>query len=328
MSYTWPERKFLISLHVAALCIHLLSSIFSFVKADELPTLNGNITLAKYVYSKSPPHTRVIYESVGDTQQAVRWIAWNETITWVAHLVAIIIFAVNHKSARVCESARRWFSYAITAGLLQVAMVLSLGPTPLFLIVFLMVNNAVVQTLGGFMVDQEENIVKRSAYLTIAMLLFLVAAAYVAVSCLQIEGIDFSKLSVSYNGMSVIYGIFYVSFGIVQIARQCYANRTYLGRLHADGVFVLLSITSKVVLSWCLISIVHTGLEGLDLIEPDVDWKAVQLGVISAAGAVIIGGLIFNGYYFKDETKAQRGYKPIQMGNGNKIQYNGNKIQF
>ena len=320
--YSPKEQHFLITSHCIAFVIHLVSSILSFMEADKLPTLNGNITLANYKYSKTPPHTVVAYNTIGDTQQPVRWVAWNETLTWVAHLVAIIIFVTNHESARVCESARRWFSYAITAGLLQVAMILSLGPVPLFLIIFLMVNNAIVQTLGGFMVDQEEDISKRVAYLSVAMVLFLASATFVAVSCLQIEGIDFSKLSVSYSGLAVIYGVFYASFGIVQLVRQCYKNRDFLGgRVQADGVFVLLSITSKVVLSWCLISIVHTGLENLDIVETSVNWQYVQLGVIIAAALVVLLGLVINLYYFKEDVVNKDDLKATAGSTDNKIQF-------
>lgn len=301
--YSDYERKFLISMHAIAFAIHLLSSIFSFVKASELTSLNANMTFTKYSYTaNSPPYTIPVSQLVGSTQNPIEWVAWNETITWLAHVVAVIIIRSNSVfgvSPRVAESARRWFSYAITAGLLQAALVLSLGPVPFFLIVYIMVNNAVVQILGGFMVDQEESIKRRVVFLLIGSLLFLASAVYIATSCLSIEGLNTGNLTITYEGLAITYILFYISFAIVQITRQCYKRGPICAYLHADGVFVLLSITSKVVLSWSMISIVAVGSESLGIFETSEDWPGIQLGIVIAASIVLIAGLVFNRWYFK-----------------------------
>ena len=302
--YNTKERKFLVPLHGIALAIHLVSSIFAFLKVGDLPLSNANITFTKYSYAaNSPPYVTTSSDLVGDTQNPIVWVAWNETITWMGHLAALII--ITRKSfcgndSRVVESARRWFSYAITAGLLQVALVLSLGPVPLFMVIYIMVNNAVVQILGGFMVDQEKSPQKRKTYLVIGGALFLVSAAYIALSCLTVEGLNTETMSITYNGLAIIYILFYMSFAIVQIVRQRYPRGPMCAMLHADGVFVLLSITSKVVLSWTMISIIYAGAEGLGMYVPTDNWALVQTFVVGLSANLLFLGLVANVLYFND----------------------------
>ena len=104
--YTYKEQTFLSGLHAIALVIHGISSAFSFQKAAELPVLHANVTLAEYTYSGG--HLHVVEETVGPTQQPVRWVAWNELITCVAHFVAIVIFCANRECCGI--GPRTWES--------------------------------------------------------------------------------------------------------------------------------------------------------------------------------------------------------------------------
>lgn len=306
--YSPREQKFLVVLHCIALVIHLTSSILAFRKAEKLPKMNANITLTKVEYMKTVPYMVETVELVGSTQQPVYWIAWNETITWIAHIAAIIIFSLNRNicclTPRVAESTRRWGSYAITAGLLQVAMVLSVGPVSLWLILYLMISNGVLQSTG-WLIDQTESPFYRIWFGVIGMMLFSVSVTFVAVRSFRISGLEFDELFISYSGLAIIYGLFYSSFGIVQLLRQldthccCITDRKRCCTLfNADGIFVLLSITSKVFLSWSLIGIIETGLAELDIIEPDTNWGTVQIVLFVLCSLVLVGGVIYNWYYF------------------------------
>jgi len=319
--YTYKEQTFLSGLHAIALVIHGISSAFSFQKAAELPVLHANVTLAEYTYSGG--HLHVVEETVGPTQQPVRWVAWNELITCVAHFVAIVIFCANRECCgigpRTWESGRRWFSYAITAGLLQVALLLSLRPSPLFVVVFLLVTNAVTQILGGFMVDQEPTPSIRGAYLALSSLLFLAGAFAVGTASLRVTGLALESLVFSYGGLIAIYGIFYVSFAVAQMARQCDRSCRCIDNrerccdtFNADAVFALLSVTSKVVLSWTLISIVSVAAQETSDFTSEVDWRAVQIFLLVASIMAIAGGLWVNARVFRGEETNAIKYKGVQ----------------
>lgn len=322
--YSRRERRFLIALHTIAFFIHMASSILSFQKANQLPKTNANITITSVDYKVQPPYMEET-TTILTQQQPIYWIAWNETITWLAHIDAILIFSLNRVicglNPRVAESTRRWGSYAITAGLLQVAMVLSIGPASVFLITYLLVGNAILQ-LTGWLIDQSESNKDRILYGILGTSIFAVSVSFVAIRSFRIDGLQFDDLAVSYTGLAVIYGLFYSSFGIVQLLRQldqhccCIKKRVRCcGTFNADAIFVLLSITSKVFLSWSLIGIIESALAELNIIDTDTDWRAIQIALIVLCSLVLVGGTVFNGYYFSHEPGKKlnnRIYRPVR----------------
>ena len=127
--------------------------------------------------------------------------------------------------------------------------------------------------------------------------MFLTSAVYIGISSSNIDGL---KSTVGYDTVGVIYGLFYASFGVVQLFRQfdgckCSKDPSYKRAkccfgLYGDAVFVLLSITSKIVLSWVVIAIIMDGFSKLSN-EPST-WNEVQLGVIVGGIVILVGGLI------------------------------------
>lgn len=91
-----------------------------------------------------------------------------------------------------------------------------------------------------------------------------------------------------------------MSFAIVQIVRQRYPRGPMCAMLHADGVFVLLSITSKVVLSWTMISIIYAGAEGLGMYMRTYNWALIQQLVVGLGANLLFLGLVANVLYFND----------------------------
>ena len=74
--------------------------------------------------------------------------------------------------------------------------------------------------------------------------------------------------------MGVFYALFYISFGVVKLFPTD----------KEDEIYILMSVTSKVTLSWLLIGNVFEGLKELgETTDPDFttfDWRALQWGVI------------------------------------------------
>lgn len=301
MSYQPKERNFLLWSHAAALLVHTISTAFAwditnrFEQSSDVVVPMFSFNNAKSVVTPDP-----LFKS-----RAISWIALNETVTALAHVVALIIFGINNKNADMYESIRRWGSYAITAGLLECAIVIGIGDTQFFGIVFLLVANIVLQSFG-YLIDWEVSPSKRTFYFIVGTLLFLAEAIYVGVLASNATGLG-DTLPINFESLGIIYGLFYASFGICQVFRQfkgCVCTkranpRRCCGTLQPDGVFVLLSITSKIVLSWSLIGIILTGYKnlGVNTPWPDTNFEAAQYGVLIASGVVLISGLILNHYF-------------------------------
>ena len=317
MSYQPKERNFLLWSHAAALLVHTISTAFAWDITNRFKQTSDVIVP---IFSFNGANSVVTSDSLFKSH-AISWIALNETVTALAHVVALLILGINSQSADMYESIRRWGSYAITAGLLECAIVVSLGDTQFFGIVFLLVANVVLQSFG-YLIDWEVSPSKRTFYFIVGMLLFLAEAIYVGVLSSNSTGLA-DTLPVNFESLGIIYGLFYASFGICQLFRQLKgckctkrANpRRCCGTLQPDGVFVLLSITSKIVLSWSLIGIILTGYKnlGVDTPCPDTNFEAAQYGVLIASGIVLISGLILNHYFSGNDEYVELPQKEPQV---------------
>ena len=301
MSYLSKERRFLLWSHAAALLVHTISTAFAW---DITNRFEQTSDLVVPMFSFQNANSVVTSDSLFQSR-AISWIALNETITALAHVAALIIIGLNSKQADMYESIRRWGSYAITAGLLECAIVIALGNTQFFGIVFLLVANVILQSFG-YLIDWEVTPSKRAFYFIAGLLLFLAEAIYVGVLASNTTGLA-DTLPVNFKSLGVLYGLFYASFGICQLFRQLrggacvkVANpRRCCGTLQPDGVFVLLSITSKIVLSWSLIGIILTGYKnlGVNTPWPETNFEAAQYGILIASGVVFVLGLVLNHYF-------------------------------
>ena len=300
--FTRKEKRLLIGLHGLAFVVHGISAWFAWHMSIEH---SSSLLLAEYHYANT---SSVEYKSVFGKQNAIHWIALNETITTFSHLIALCIMC-STKQQRFLETIRRWTSYAVTAGLLECAIVIGLGDAHFFGIVFLLVSNAVVQAFG-LLIDFENRTNYRICYFALGIGLFLAEAFYVGISASMAEGLA-ETLPIDFNLLAIIYGLFYTSFGVVQVIRQldcqqttCISKksfqqdrccRVYCCRngIQPDAVFVLLSITSKIVLSWSLIGILLTGYGSLG-VGTSVNFHTVQWAILLTAICVFVGGIVLN----------------------------------
>ena len=135
--------------------------------------------------------------------------------------------------------------------------------------------------------------------LTIGFLLLATEIQYVLLNSLRLEGITLDYFVV----MGVFYALFYIGFGVVKIFQSDYQ----------DELYILMSVTSKVTLSWILIGNIFVGFEELDTkTDPDfsdLDWRAIQWGVtlLSVIGlGVGIPLIVLNKPYLNKEDKITR----------------------
>ena len=280
----------LLYLHIAAACIHLISCVLSVVVHVDV---HSDITLPTHKYFTDPIRTETHYDTILE-QNPLVWVSANEALTLFSHLIAIFYLSRDEKM-RSMESLRRTIEYSFTAGILQVALVLSAASMSLYDMFFLLMINIALQMIG-YLLDKKDN---RPMLLTIGFLLLATEIQYVLLNSLRLEGITLDYFVV----MGVFYALFYIGFGVVKIFQSDYQ----------DEIYILMSVTSKVTLSWILIGNIFVGFEELDTkTDPDfsdLDWRAIQWGVtlLSVIGlSVGIPLILLNKPYLNKEDKIAR----------------------
>ena len=159
------------------------------------------------------------------------WLILNEYLTFLSHAIGVVIWSdQNNQNKKVSEYTRRWLEYAITAGLLEIAI---LDTTNVPKILSILTLNAVLQ-LFGWILDHEKNF----KYLLLMGFILL--------------GVEITLVSYWSSEPArtiVVYGILYSLFGVVQTLHK-FDMLPY----DENNVYTLLSITTKTVLTWTLVS--------------------------------------------------------------------------
>lgn len=265
------------NLHIAAAIIHLTSAVLSWVVHVDM---YSDITLPKHEYSTNPVKTVTSYEVWIKTNPMV-WISVNELMTMFSHVVAII-YLMMHNNNKGFENPRRAVEYSITAALLQCALLLGAGAVPAQDIIYIILSNVALQLLSIAM----DNNTNRNWLLGIGFILLFSQMQMIVFNSLRIEGISLGYFIL----MGVFYVLFYVAFGVLK----------FFNVRDEDEIYVLMSVTSKVVLSWILIGNIFEGYKELDATtDPDytnIDWRAIQLTVtiLGSVGLSLGSYLIIN----------------------------------
>ena len=287
--------------HFVALCIHLTSFIFAF---NCVTDFSSTIFYETYHWNVTNFTTRTTQVTDIGSINPVLLVAVNELLTCVAHFIAIVLLNMNSLSFLQQEhfmSARRWLSYSVTAGLLGCAIILVTGNTHIFFLVFLFATNVVIQGQGYLIDNNLDNgldKVKIWPYIFAAILL-LTQIFFVTTVVFGTTGLD-ELLYIPITALAVIYGLFYTSFAAVRLVQafdeqRCEGSINQKFWVNYEDIFVLLSITSKILLSWLLIAIHHSALETLHVKHtPDlsyINWSAVQIVVIVFAAVILPCGV-------------------------------------
>lgn len=154
------------------------------------------------------------------------WLIINEILTCLSHTIGIVIW--TNSNDKVAEYTRRWTEFAITAGLLEAAMLQGVPR-----IVTILTLNAVLQ-LYGFMLDRYRNL----KYLLLAG--FIVLAVEIGL---------IAEWTTQPVRTTVLFAVLYSFFGIVQLLHK-YNALPY----DEDHVYTVLSITTKIILTWSIVA--------------------------------------------------------------------------
>ena len=130
------------NLHLSAAVIHLISCILAIVVHTD--TITGKITLPHHTYMADPTATEkhlivnetTTHEPILYTNPMV-WIAANEGFTFFSHVLALFLMP-RANNLNDFERTRRTLEYALTAGILQVALVLGIGSVAIYDVLMLL----------------------------------------------------------------------------------------------------------------------------------------------------------------------------------------------
>jgi len=278
----------LYNLHIAAFIIHLCSTLASFYFHIDDASRNVLVPLHDYRYNIFP-QTDV---SKLFTLNAIVLVTLNEAITCFSHGIALWILSTDNTKKQInnLELNRRTIEYSVTAGLLQCAMVLHVGDVQLHDLIFLLIINVVIQLLGTSisMMKQFEPSQGVRWFYGMAFALLISEIIYVLVQFNIHHPHNFNIGFFVFMGL--IYAILYATFGVVKLIVDEYKQ---------NEIYILLSVTTKIVLSWIIIGNTHYNFVQLfdEEYRPDVvdtDWQSIMITgsvallAITAAFIVII----------------------------------------
>ncbi len=262
----------LLYLHVAAACLHIVSCVMSIVLHTD--SVGSGITLASHEYHVDPVSTTTTYETLIE-QSPMVWISGNEALTFFSHLIAVFYLARDPEMKKF-ESLRRTIEYSFTAGILQVALVLSTGSITLPDMLFILMINGVLQFMILGM--NKDN---RTLLMTCGFVLLAAQMQFVILNSMRLSGISLGYFILT----GVMYALFYIGFGVLK----------WFESVHEDEIYVLMSVSSKLSLSWLLIGNVFEGFKELgETTNPDftdLDWRAIQWIVVIFSLLVLVIGI-------------------------------------
>jgi hypothetical protein len=321
MGYSYKDKCSFISLHMLAFTMHLISSVLAFYLSPTDEKIRRPIEYQQYNYTTNNESMPI---TIVTDVEAMRWssifvIGVNEALAALSHLIGLLGVCAADSSkpndkknrdrfdykgfSRSEEYKRRWFEYAVTAGLLEVGILLGQGEKSLLLLLFVAIGNAAMQTIGWFNDEQLSelrgigSITKLFYSPTVNAFLILAAiiAVFVAHAVNQV-GEDLKSLDFGY--LALIFTLFYSSFGVHQLCYMSY--KSYAKYIDIDRFYIVLGFTAKIVLSWTYISIERSARDELGMPYDDkVPWESSDdsiatwniLRVTLGVGALAVIGL-------------------------------------
>jgi len=289
----------LYNLHIAAFLIHLVS--FALSLFTHIGDADVDILVAKHIYKTN--ELGITTTDTLTTLNANSWVSINEGLTCFSHAIALYLLYGKEPSEEInnLEHGRRAVEYSFTAGILAVALVLSVGSIFLQDLLFILGINVVIQGLGWLIHYEDDKREINFMYMG-AFLLLALEIVYVLLQTYNIAHPDDFDLGF-YQAMGIIFGILYISFGLVKFLVK---NRDI-----QDEMYVIMSVSTKVILSWIIIANTHQGFIDLFDMVPvgvhDLDWRAIELYLTVILLIVMVGGL----FYVYNRERKKRDYKPI-----------------
>lgn len=240
--------------HAAAAAAHLFSFIM-LLTVTPPAQYPGKIGPRVYTFEKNGNATQVtnvLHDGFYTTP--LMGVQANEFTTFVSHIVGVLV-AWNPLGSKSTESWRRWSEYAVTAGALECALLFSYGVRDIFVLMLVFSLNAALQYTGGLALDQARELDDEDFYSTQKIVLLSQSFVFISVQIIY----TMTTAIVAAPGLSAVvwssvaYALFYLSFGVLQTLSH--TIEVFDKKYVTDVGFVVLSVTSKLCLSWHVASI-------------------------------------------------------------------------
>lgn len=329
MGYSQNDKIEFLALHLIAFVVHAISSGFAFHLAPPDGAMKDSIFVETTKYEKLTngalswirTETNII-----DNVNPIRLIAYNEAIASGTSLIAAACIIFNfvpissdfiyNGFSRPVEYYRRWIEYAVTGGLLTFALLVGQGEFNFLILLVVLIGNVLIQLIG-FYYDAVKNSEERGNLSLIpAIISFTILAAGITLlsfktanneSKVTVDGVVEDMRAMQYDVLTALFAIFYSSFGIHQLIYS--TNSYYAKTWDVDRIYIVLGLTSKVVLSWAFISIARASADELGAaFDNKVEWERktskdnmlnswswVKWGLVIAAAVVLIITWVFDG---------------------------------
>lgn len=325
------DKKYFIGLHSTAFLLHFISSIFAWLCNPNTKHVRLSFKVDTLTYQKATnvstvgaSRDEIIYAS---NVSPIGLVATNETITAASHLIAIFVIVFLVKTNRYerddgysikYEYMRRWAEYAVTAGLLEVAIIAGQGTREWFLIVYMLVGNVVIQGMG-YLMDAAPEFEYKQWFSVFGFLLLSVQIWLIATNAANTT--NASENQEVWVRLAVLYGILYSWFGINQTC--VHYSEWYRKTFNGDMIFVFLSISAKLYLSWSLIAEIRQRFRELGepltpkiwfetSLDSTVDtWMSIKDVMVWVSIALVVLGYAFTAWLkaTKDNQTSRGRYK-------------------
>ena len=268
-------------MHMFALFLHAASASLAFMVYTQA-NLSTSLVFPKHQYVFTDKvEVITTFDRILTGINVPLLVFLNETLTAVSHLIAVGLWIFGWKER--ADSVRRWAEYAVTAGLLESAILLGMGEFNAWVHLLVLILNVIMQW-GGYIIDQhlmrnEDAIM----YLFTPWEAFATIFGMVLVNMMNTQQTD-GKDVVEFGVLTIFYGVSYAMFGV---HHTMLALRWSWYKYNVDEIFVVLSITAKIILSWVLLSKTFIGTARLGDASNEIwgmdegAWDIVQISVSS-----------------------------------------------
>ena len=149
----------------------------------------------------------------------------NELLTCASHVLGIVLVAMN--LGRIAEIRRRWAEYAVTAGILEISILVGFGVRDFYALLLVFTLNIGLQASGGLTLDELRARLtsnspfyqqQRGVLLAQSFVFLGVQIAYTMTTALEAGTPGLGGTLVA---SSVLYACFYASFGVLQTLSHC-----------------------------------------------------------------------------------------------------------
>lgn len=225
---------------------------------------------------------------VFDNINVVSLIFTNEIITAISHLIGVIGFFLYTNAmmadGRHLESVRRYIEYAVTAGLLEVALLVGMGSKSFYQVLFILLTNIAIQ-LMGYMSERTQDRMRQIYYSIGGFVLLAPSLIIIVWNATLVTGMErVEELAYTYLALYILFGLHNLFDHILAFWRNS---------IDRDTGYTILSIATKIGLSWMLIAITFKTYKDAGVVlepEVDLDFEMLQDALrYSIIGFVVLG---------------------------------------